>query len=288
VQILGIGTKALQPLSTDADGRVTRHVLSVALRQSDALTIVILDAGDLSLGAIDRFDELVPMARAAGAWVHVDGAFGLWARASQRYGGMLNGVETANSWATDAHKWLNTPKDIGIAIVSDPVAHTAAMGISAAYLPSADGKRNQIDWTPDWTRRARGFPVYAALRELGRNGLANLIDRCCEQAYTLAAAIAALDGAELVALPTLNQGLVRFVDRRLNATEEDHDRETARTIAAINAEGMAFFSGTIWKSRYVMRISVVNWRTTKADVQVALTSVQQVLAARASTNNWPE
>lgn len=278
LRFLGLGTAALVPLATDADARVTPDVLRAALGSSDAPTIVLLDAADLNVGAIDPFAELVPIARAAGAWVHVDGAFGLWARASGRHRDKVAGVELAHSWATDAHKWLNTPKDIGVAVITDREAHRAAMTISADYMVYDGAVRDQIDWTPDWTRRARGFPVYAALRELGRVGVADLIDRCCGHAAALANGIAALYGAELVAPATLNQALVRFRSPEPDATEEDHDARTAAVIAAINAEGTAFFSGTIWKGRRAMRISVINWRTTPEDVDVTIAAVARVLA----------
>lgn len=278
LRFLGIGTSAVVPLATDADARVTPPVLEAALQASDTPTIVHLDAADLNVGAIDPFDELVPIARATGAWVHVDGAFGLWARASARHRGRMAGVELAHSWATDAHKWLNTPKDIGIAIVTDTRAHREAMGITASYLSSAGDTRDQIDWTPDWTRRARGFPVYAALRELGRYGIAELIDRSCEHATRLAYGISDLRGAELVAAPTLNQGLVRFVSLKPGATEADHDQLTDEVITAINEEGTAFFSGSTWKGRHVMRISVVNWQTTQSDVEATIAAVERVLA----------
>jgi glutamate/tyrosine decarboxylase-like PLP-dependent enzyme len=277
LRFLGIGTDALVPLATDADARVTPDALIAALRTSDAPTIVVFDAADLNVGAIDPFAALIPIARAAAAWVHIDGAFGLWARASARHRGKLAGVELAHSWATDAHKWLNTPKDIGLALVSDTSAHRAAMTISADYLSHDADTRDQIDWTPDWTRRARGFAVYAALRELGRTGLADLIDRSCNHATALANGIAALHGAELLATPTLNQALVRFRSPEPSATEEDHDAHTAAVIAAVNAEGTAFFSGTWWKGRRAMRISAVNWRTSISDVEATIAAVARVL-----------
>lgn len=278
LRVLGIGSNALVPLRTGDDARVTPDVLQRALSASEGPTIVCLDAGDLNVGAIDPFTSLVPIARAAGAWVHVDGAFGLWARASPRYRHLLNGVEQAHSWATDAHKWLNTPKDIGVAVVLDRDAHRDAMRVTASYLSSTGEVRDQIDWTPDWTRRARGFPVYAALRELGRDGVADLIDRSCDHAAALAAGISALDGAELIAVPTLNQALVRFVDPDDRAEDAHHDRRTDAMIAAINAEGTAFFSGTTWNGRRAMRISVINWRTTDDDVQKTIAAVAHVLA----------
>ncbi len=173
---------------------------------------------------------------------------------------------------------LRQSKDIGIAIVADSAAHKDAMAISASYLSSVGDARDQMDWTPDWTRRSRGFPVYAALRELGRNGLADLIDGCCAHAAELTKGLAELPGVELVAPATLNQGLVRFLDDRPNATPADHDARTDRVIDAINREGTAFFSGTRWKGRRAMRISVVNGRTGAQDVDRTLKAVAAVLA----------
>jgi aromatic-L-amino-acid decarboxylase len=284
LRFLGIGTASLRPLATDTDARLTPETLTDVLRASDAPTIVHLDAADLNVGAIDPFRELIPIARKAGAWVHVDGAFGLWARASRRHQDKVAGVELAHSWATDAHKWMNTPKDIGIAIVTDVEAHRAAMSVTAAYLQSHGDTRDQIDWTPDWTRRARGFPVYAALRELGRTGIADLVDRSCDHAARLATGITALPGAQLVASPTLNQALVRFPSPEPHATAAEHDSWNDAVIDAINAEGTAFFSGTTWKGRRAMRISVVNWRTSDADVESTIAAVARVLSAVAPTS----
>jgi len=273
LRILGIGTRALQPLATDENGRLRKATLDRALKESDSPTILVLDAGDLNIGAYDPFAELIPLAHEAGAWVHIDGAFGLWARASPRYRHLADGVERADSWATDAHKWLNTPQDNGIAIVRNREPHRAAMTISAHYLVAGGDARDALDWTPEWTRRARGYPIYAALRELGRDGLASLIERCCDHCMALTLGIGGLAGAELVAAPSLNQGLVRFL-----APDGDHDRRTDATIAAINAEGTAYFSGTTFRGQRAMRISVVNWRTSEADVRRTIKAVERVLA----------
>ena len=277
LRFLGLGTRSLTPLATNEDGRLGTDALSDALGAGAGPTIVILDAGDLNVGACDPFNALIPMAQAAGAWVHIDGAFGLWARASREHRHLVEGVELANSWATDAHKWLNTPQDNGVAIVRERTAHRAAMTLTAHYLVAGGEARDAIDWTPDWTRRARGYAVYAALRELGRDGLATMIDGCCRHAGALASGIGELDGAELVAMPSLNQGLVRFLDPHCRS-DDDHDRHTDAVIAAINAEGTAFFSGTLWRGRRAMRISVVNWRTSDADVRATVQAVGLVLA----------
>lgn len=167
LRMLGFGRNAMRPLRTDSSGRVTRDALTAALDETDGPAIVVLNAADLNVGACDPFRELIPVAKQKGAWVHVDGAFGLFARASRRHRTVLEGLELADSWATDAHKWLNVPYDCGMAIMRDREAHRAAMTLSASYIPAGTGVRDQIDWNPEWSRRARGVPVYAALKELG-------------------------------------------------------------------------------------------------------------------------
>ncbi len=275
VRFLGLGTRSLHALAVGADGVVRADALRAALATGPA--IVVLDAADLNIGAVDSFATLIPIAREHGAWVHIDGAFGLFARASRTKRTLLAGVELADSWATDGHKWLNVPFDCGIAIVRDTAAHRAAMTIAAAYIEPG-GARDQLDWTPEWSRRARGVTVYAALRELGRDGVEALIDRSCAFCAELVAQIGALPGVEVIWTPTLNQGLVRFRDPRERATEAHHDAFTDAMIAAINATGEAFFSSTTWRGRRAMRISVVNWRTTAADVARTVAAVSSQAA----------
>ncbi len=273
---LGFGRRAIVALPTDASGRIAPATLADGLSRCSGPTIVVLNAADLNIGACDRFAELIPIAHAAGAWVHVDGAFGLFARASRRHRHHLNGVELADSWATDAHKWLNVPFDCGIALVRDRDAHRAAMTLSASYIAPQANARDQIDWTPEWSRRARGIPVYAALKEMGRQGVEAMIDRCCAHCEALVAGIGALPGAQVLHPATLNQGLVRF--RRDGNTPEQDDAYTDETIRRINATGEAFFSGTTWRERRAMRVSVVNWRTGAGDVDRAIAAVGSVLA----------
>ncbi len=281
VRFLGLGTRSLEALPTDADGRVAPAGLERALARRAGPTVVVLDAADLNVAAFDPFAELVPLARAAGAWVHVDGAFGLFARASRAKRHLVAGVEAADSWAADGHKWLNVPFDCGLAVVRDAASHRAAMTVSAAYIAPANEARDQIDWNPEWSRRGRGFAVYAALRELGRDGLEALIDRTCAHCHALVTGVGGLPGAEVVWAPRLNQGLVRFRAPHADASAEDHDRHTDAVIAAVNATGEAFFSGTTWRGRRAMRVSVVNWRTTDADVARTVAAVRAVVAAAA-------
>ena len=180
-------------------------------RSGSGPTIVALNAGDLNLGVFDPFTTLVPLAHRHGAWVHVDGAFGLFARASSRFDALTAGMDLADSWATDCHKWLNVPQDCGFVAVRHRDAHLRGLTIRDSYFVAEDAARDEIDWNPEWSRRARGFPVYAALRELGRDGLTSLIDRCVDHCARLVDGIGALPGAEIVWRPTINQGLVRFL-----------------------------------------------------------------------------
>ncbi len=188
-RFLGFGRSSLKPLPLDPSGRIAPATLAKALSKQSGPTIVVLNAADLNIGVCDAFVDLIPIAHHAGAWVHIDGAFGLFARASRQHRHHLNGVELADSWATDAHKWLNVPFDCGIAIVRDREAHRAAMTLSADYIAPDQGSRDQIDWNPEWSRRARAIPVYAALKEMGREGVEAMMDRCCRHCQALVSGI---------------------------------------------------------------------------------------------------
>ncbi|MFT3817958.1 MAG: pyridoxal-dependent decarboxylase [Rubrivivax sp.] len=209
--------------------------------------------------------------------MHVDGAFGLWAATSAKYRHLLRGVEQADSWTNDGHKWLNTPFDCGYAFIADPDAHRGAFSHRTSYTMRVGDARDPIDWNPEWSRRGRGVPTYAALRQLGRSGIAQLVERTCAHAQRLVARIGSLPGAQIVWEPTINQGLVRFLDARAEATEQDHDRRTDETIARIVATGEAFFGGTTWRGRRCMRVSVCNWQTSEADVDRAVEAARRAL-----------
>jgi glutamate/tyrosine decarboxylase-like PLP-dependent enzyme len=277
VRLLGFGTAHIKLLAVDDEGWLKADALEAELRKQDGPTLVLLQAGDINIGAYDSFASLIPIAKRYGAWVHVDGAFGLWAAASPRLRYLVKGIEAADSWATDGHKWLNVPFDSGFAFVADAEAHRASLSVRAAYLTHAADARDQMDWNPEWSRRARGFPAYAALRQLGREGIADLIDRCCRHAAALTAGIGELPGAEVLWKPEINQGLVRFLDNRSGATEADHDRRTDEVIAEILQSGEAFFGGTTWRGRRAMRISVCNWQTSEEDVARVVNAVAKVL-----------
>jgi glutamate/tyrosine decarboxylase-like PLP-dependent enzyme len=278
VSMLGIGTSNFFKLPCDSSGRLEAAALESALAaQSNTPTIVILQAGDLNIGAFDPFEVLIPIAKRYGAWVHIDGAFGLWVAASPRYRHLLAGVNAADSWATDGHKWLNVPYDCGYAFIADPKAHGGSMSHRASYISYSADARDQADWNPEWSRRARGFPSYAAIRQLGTDGISQMIERCCAQAKALVREIGGLSGAEVLWEPQINQGLVRFLDPNAGASQKDHDRRTDEMIAKINAAGEAFFSGTTWRGGRAMRVSVCNWQTSSDDVRRTVTSVSELL-----------
>lgn len=275
VRLLGLGREQVVCLTSDANDRLEPAALEKALEtDSSAPTIVLLQAGDINIGAFDDFESLIPIAKRYRAWVHVDGAFGLWAAASPHYRQLLRGVEAADSWATDGHKWLNVPFDSGYAFIANVDAHRASMSHRAPYITHQEDARDEMDWNPEWSRRARGFSTYAALRQLGRDGVAELIDRCCLHAHEIVMGIGQLAGAEVLREPIINQGLVRFLD---SSSEQDHDRRTDEVIAAIVASGEAFFGGTTWRGKRAMRVSVCNWRTSPEDVQRSINAVARVL-----------
>jgi glutamate/tyrosine decarboxylase-like PLP-dependent enzyme len=212
----------------------------------------------VNTGACDDVETVAARARETGAWLHVDGAFGLWAAASPSLRHLVRGVEHADSWATDAHKWLNVPYDSGLAFCAHPAAHRAAMGVHAEYLVhDAGANRDQLDWNPEFSRRARGFPVYAALRSLGRSGVTELVERCCAHARRAADELARLPGAQVLNEVVLNQVLFRF----------ETDERTQDSLRAVQDSGEAWLSGTTWDGRPAIRVSVSNWQTSEDDVE---------------------
>jgi len=278
VRLLGFGTDQIELIPVDAEDRLPASALEETLNQDPrSPIIVLLQAGDINIGAYDNFRELIPIAKKFGAWVHVDGAFGLWVATTTKLRNLVDGVELADSWATDGHKMLNVPFDCGFAFVADRESHRASMASSAAYITLASNARDQMDWNPEWSRRSRCFASYAAIRSLGRQGIADLVERCCKHAHSIVTRVGQLEGAEMLWEPTINQGLVRFLDRSPGATDEDHDRRTDEVIAAILKTGEAFFQGTTWRGRRAMRVSVCNWRTSDEDVERVVDAVKRVL-----------
>jgi glutamate/tyrosine decarboxylase-like PLP-dependent enzyme len=278
LRLLGLGTACALTVPVDDQGRMLPDALRAVLSPLTGSVIVCAQAGNVNSGSVDPLPEIcdtVDGARArlgaSAVWLHIDGAFGLWARASRRLAPLVAGAERADSWATDAHKWLNTPYDCGIALCADPEAHRRAMTVRAAYLPDQDTSRvrSPLDFTPEFSRRARGFPVYAALRQLGRRGVERLIEGSCAHARRFADELSREEGVVVLNDVVLNQVVVGFRDPRGG----DDDAHTRRVVARVQDEGTCFMSGSTWCGRGVMRISVSNWSTDDGDVSRSIASV---------------
>jgi glutamate/tyrosine decarboxylase-like PLP-dependent enzyme len=258
--MLGLGRARVTRVPVDDQGRMRAD----SMPPLDDRTILCLQAGNVNTGATDPMAELIRRARAAGAWVHVDGAFGLWAAAAPARAALVAGIENADSWAIDAHKWLNVPYDCGVAICRDKNALRGATAVSAAYLVQGD-EREPSEYSPELSRRARGVDVWAALSSLGRSGIAEMIERNCRQATRFATGLRDA-GYEILADVVLNQVLVSFGD----------DETTRRVIAGIQADGTCWCGGTVWQGRTAMRISVSSWATTDEDVELSLAAMLRV------------
>jgi glutamate/tyrosine decarboxylase-like PLP-dependent enzyme len=269
LRLLGLGSAVVEEVPPRADGSIDPIALEEVLAGGpDGPLIVCLQAGNVNSGACDDLVGGVALAHARGGWVHVDGAFGLWAAASPRTRPLVGGLAAADSWACDGHKWLNVPYDSGYAFCAHPEAHAAAMAYAAAYLVGqGEGPvRNPSAFVPESSRRSRGMATWAALKELGRDGVVELVDRCCALARRFAAALDGVEGAGVVNDVVLNQVLVRFGD----------DDRTRRVVEAVQRSGECWMGGTAWHGMALMRISVSNWSTREADVD---RSVQAILAA---------
>jgi glutamate/tyrosine decarboxylase-like PLP-dependent enzyme len=266
LRYLGLGRPTVVP--ADEQGRLRADALAEALRTVDGPTLVVLQAGNLHSGAFDPFAEAVAVAHEHGAWVHVDGAFGLWAAASPAHHHLVEGVGTADSWATDAHKTLNVPYDCGIAVVADPAALRAAMGMQASYLVHATATSDPLDRVPELSRRARGVPVWAALRSLGRQGVADLVDGLVANARLIAEGMAAVPGAEILNDVVFTQVCACF----------GSDQRTRAVTERLLADGTAWMSGSRWRGRDVLRVSVSNWSTDEADVAASIDAVRRAAA----------
>jgi len=272
LRYLGLGSDQIEALETDEQGRMRPDALREALTTTTGPTIVCAQAGDVNTGTFDALDEIADVVEGTGAWLHLDGAFGLWAAASPRFRHLVAGAGRADSWATDAHKWLNVPYDSGIAFCAHPAAHRAAMSVHASYLERADpdAARDEVDWTPEFSRRARGFPVYAAIRSLGRQGIAELVERCCDHARRFAELLGAAEGVEVLNDVVLNQVLVRF---------GDDDGVTQEVVRRVQEDATCWLSGTVWRGRAAMRISVSNWQTSDEDVERSAHAILEAAAA---------
>jgi glutamate/tyrosine decarboxylase-like PLP-dependent enzyme len=265
LRLLGLGSARVRRIPTDDQGRMRARDLNDALRAHRGPRIICAQAGNVNTGAVDPLNEIAASAKDCGAWFHVDGAFGLWAAASPDRAALVSGVEKADSVATDAHKWLNVPYDCGIVFCADEAAHRGAMSLAAAYIVATKEERDPHEFVPEESRRARAIPVYAALRSLGRKGLAELIERNCRQAHRFAEALQSA-GYDVLNDVTLNQVLVSFGDAE----------QTQRVIKAVQEDGTCWCSGTVWKGRTAMRISVSNWSTTDEDVEKSIKAMVSV------------
>jgi glutamate/tyrosine decarboxylase-like PLP-dependent enzyme len=269
-RMLGLGGDRVKAIPTDDQGRMLPDRLAAVLTEAKGPTIVCAQAGEVNTGAFDPIDEIVDACHEHGAWCHIDGAFGLWAAASRKRSHLVQGAARADSWATDGHKWLNVPYDCGIAAVADASAHRAAMTSTAAYIPDHDEDVPWgYDWNPEYSRRARGTTVYAAIRSLGRAGLADLVDRCCDLAVRFADRLGDADGVEIVNDVVLNQVLVRF---------DDDDDVTNAVIEGVQKEGTCWLGGSTFRDRAVMRISVIGWQTTAKDIDRSADAILNVFA----------
>ena len=261
LRLLGLGTP--ETVAADDQGRMRVDALADALEGASGPTIVCAQAGEVNTGAFDPLPEIAAACRDARAWLHVDGAFGIWAAVSPRFRHLVAGVELADSWTTDAHKWLNVPYDSGIVMCAHPESHRNAMTVSASYLIMDEGTRrvrDEMDWVPEFSRRARGFAVYAALRSLGRRGVQHLVERCCDAAARFAGRIAELDGVEVLNEVVLNQVLFRF----------ESDERTDEVLRQVQESGRVWLSGTTWGGRKAIRVSVSNWQTGDEEVDLAV------------------
>jgi glutamate/tyrosine decarboxylase-like PLP-dependent enzyme len=261
LRLLGLGTP--ETVAADDQGRMRADALADALEGASGPTIVCAQAGEVNTGAFDPLPEIAAACRDARAWLHVDGAFGIWAAVSPRFRHLVAGIELADSWTTDAHKWLNVPYDSGIVMCAHPESHRNAMTVTASYLIMDEGTRrvrDEVDWVPEFSRRARGFAVYAALRSLGRRGVQELVERCCDAAARFAARIVELDGVEVLNEVVLNQVLFRF----------ESDERTDEVLRQVQESGRIWLSGTTWDGRMAIRVSVSNWQTGDEEIDLAV------------------
>ena len=274
LQYLGLGRDRVVRVPTDDQGRMSAPGAVAAIAAVDGPLLVAAQAGNVNTGAVDPIGSIADaLATHRNGWLHVDGAFGLWAATSPRLRHLVEGVDRADSWSTDAHKWLNVGYDCGFVAVRDVEAHRAAMSASASYLMRSEDRENW-EWVLDSSRRARGFALYAAIRSLGRSGVRALVERCCDLAVMLADRLRGVEGVEILNDVVLNQVLVRFHPRMGG----DVDAHTRSVISRVQADGVAWMGGTTWHGMAAMRISVSNWSTTDADIERTAASILRCAA----------
>ena len=272
LRLLGLGAETAIRIPADGQGRMDPDALAKALAANDGPTIVCAQAGNVATGAFDAFESIADACAAHRAWLHVDGAFGLWAAAAPAGRHLTAGVERADSWAVDAHKWLNVPYDGAMAIVADPDAHVAAMSLAGPYLVADPGQRDNTNYVPESSRRARAVPIYAAIRSLGSVGIAEMIERNCAQAQRMAKRLADIPGAEVLNDVVLNQLLVRV---------PGGDDANRAAVAAIQRDGTCWLGGTTWNGEYVLRVSISNWATTDEDIDRSAAAIAAAATAQA-------
>jgi len=288
LQMAGLGRSRVHRVAADGQGRMRADALRETLARVDGPTIVCAQAGNVNTGSFDPLPEIVEIVRERpNAWLHVDGAFGLWAAAVPALRDRVAGLAGADSWTTDAHKWLNVPYDSGIVICRDARAHHAAMTLGAAYyVETKGGERDPYNWVPESSRRARGFAIYAALKSLGRSGLAEMIDGCCRIARRMADGLRGADGVTILNDVVLNQVLVRFAPPG-GGDAAAVDDFTRRVIAAVQLDGTCWLGGTTWHGIAAMRISVSNWSTTDADADLSVEAILRCARAVAADSGAP-
>lgn len=276
LQMLGLGRERVTKIPTDKQGRMQPKYLKDVLDRVTTPVLVCAQAGNVNTGSFDPVWEIEPLVHERQGWLHVDGAFGMWAAASPTLRALINGVELADSISVDCHKWLNVPYDSGLVFVRSRQAHQAAMTLSAPYYASGSkaGRENH-NWVPEASRRARGFAIYAALRSLGCEGVAELVDRCCYLARRMAMLLARHHRVQILNEVILNQVLIRF----LPPTGGDADAYTSRVIRRIQEDGTCWVGGTIWQSLQAMRLSVSNWSTTEADIDISAEAIIRCMEA---------
>ncbi len=276
LQMLGLGRERVIRIPTDAQGRMRADALQSALEQIQTPILVCAQAGNVNTGAFDPIAEILPLVRHRQGWLHVDGAFGMWVAASERYRDLVQQAEQADSITVDCHKWLNVPYDSGLVLVRDRAAHQAAMTLQAAYyVPSPDTVRENHNWVPESSRRARGFAIYAALSALGKTGVAAIVERCCDLAKRMATHLAANPQVQILNEVVINQVLVRFVP----IAGGDADEFTAAVIRQVQKDGTCWAGGTMWQGKHAMRISVSNWSTQEADIDRSAAAILSCLNA---------
>ena len=280
LQMLGLGRGRVVKVPADEQGRMRPEELKRLLGDIQTPVLVCAQAGNVNTGAFDPIPEIARCVRDCSGWLHVDGAFGLWAAASPKYRALASGLELADSVSVDCHKWLNVPYESGVVFVRDAAAHQAAMTLNAPYYVTApDAERDNSNWVPEASRRARGFTVYAALKWLGKKGIAELVDRCCHLAQHMAELLEQGPGVQILNDVVLNQVLVRFKP----PAGGDADAFTAAVIKRVQEDGTCWLGGTIWHGMRAMRVAVSNWSTTEKDIEISAAAILRCAKAAVET-----